>query len=57
MTVYNVPTYAKEYNYMVARECDGKLWFYGAYETKERATEVAIEVRGIVVEQCHRLKK
>lgn len=52
MTVNNVPTYAKEYNYMVARECDGELWFYGAYETKERATEVAIEVRGIVIDNA-----
>lgn len=52
MTVNNVPTYAKEYNYMVTRECDGELWFYGAYETKERATEVAIEVHGVVVDNA-----
>ena len=46
--IYNTPTYATEYGYIVARACDGDLWFYGAYETEDRAKEVANEVDGLV---------
>lgn len=52
MTVNNMPTYAKEYNYIVARECDGEYWFYGAYETADRANRVAVEVGGVVVDNA-----
>lgn len=37
----NLPAYANKYNYVVAHYVKGKLWFYGAYETEERAREVA----------------
>ncbi len=36
--------------YIVARVWDGKLWFYGAYESEDRAVGVAKEVDGIVTE-------
>lgn len=36
--------------WIVAREVDGELWYYGSWEEKEKAQEVAWEVGGIVVE-------
>lgn len=51
MKIMNMPAYADEYRYIVARECDGDLWFYGAYETEDRAYGVARQVRGVVVER------
>lgn len=47
--INNIPDYAKEYDFIVARECDGEFWFYGAYETVNRAMEVAIAVDGHVI--------
>lgn len=47
--VNNVPDYAVNYQYWVVREVDGAMWFYGAYETDERAKEVAGTVNGIVL--------
>lgn len=49
-TVRNVPAYAYEYAYWVAREVEGSLWFYGAYDTADRAHDVAVTVGGVVVE-------
>ena len=49
-TVRNVPAYAYEHAYWVAREVEGSLWFYGAYDTADRAREVALMVGGVVVE-------
>lgn len=35
---------------VVRRDDNGKLWYYRAYESNERAEEVAVEIRnGIVV--------
>lgn len=48
MNIQNMPEYAWEYDFVVARECDGDFWFFGAYETEERAYEVALEVGGQV---------
>ena len=49
-TVLNVPAYAYGYRFWVAREVEGRLWFYGAYPTADRAGEVALMVDGLVVE-------
>lgn len=49
-TVRNVPTYAYNRPWWVAREADGDLWFYGAYDTEARAREVADMVDGLPVE-------
>ncbi len=39
--------------YIVARRCEDEdevsLWYYGIYETKQRANEVAAEIRNGVV--------
>jgi hypothetical protein len=48
INVRNLPDYAKRYMFIVSRLCDGELWFWGAYETKERANEVAKEIGGVV---------
>lgn len=46
--MYNVPAYAEALRYWVAREVDGELWFYGAWDTFNRAAEAADEVDGVV---------
>lgn len=35
--------------YMVARAVDGELWYYGTYEEKDRADNVAREIGNAVV--------
>jgi len=47
--VNNVPAYAMNYEYIVARECDDAMWFWGAYHTMKEADRVAQEVRGISI--------
>lgn len=44
--VNNVPEYAKDYAYMVARDCDGELWFWGSFNDCGKAHQVASEVDG-----------
>lgn len=36
--------------YIVARECDSELWFWGEYGNRQRAEIAAKEIGGIVVE-------
>lgn len=48
INIQNMPEYAYEYDFVVARECDGDFWFYGAYKTEKRAYKVALEVGGQV---------
>lgn len=47
--VKNVPEYAWSYNYWVVTELDKDLWFYGAYETSDRANAVAFTLGKIVI--------
>lgn len=49
MKINNYPEYTNEYPFTVARVVDRKLWFYGAYKSKERALEVAEEVDGVII--------
>ena len=36
--------------FIVVRNCDTELWYYGFYESEERAKQAAIEIRnGVVV--------
>lgn len=53
MNIQNMPEYAYEYDFVVARECDGDFWFYGAYKTEKRAYKVALEVGGQVFHRWH----
>ena len=50
MTINNMPTYAKDYDYIVVRRVDGQYWFWGAWNDRNRANEVALEIGGITFE-------
>ena len=48
--INNVPDYAKK-GFIVARKADhGELWFYGCYDTEEKAYYVCREIDGICFE-------
>lgn len=36
--------------YIVARECDSELWFWGEYDNRQKAEITAKQIGGIVVE-------
>ena len=44
--INNVPAYAAEYRYIVARLVEGEYWFYGAYEEGFKAERAALECNG-----------
>ena len=46
--INNKPSYANDYEFIVAREIDGEYWFYGAYADGFKADRVAMEIDGIV---------
>ena len=47
--IYNVPAYAKSYNFIVARKADdGNYWFWGAWEKMVDAGKAAEEINGRV---------
>lgn len=33
--VLNTPAYAENYKYIVATNCDGEYWFYGAWNDRD----------------------
>lgn len=39
--IENCPDYAKDYKYIVARDVDSTLWFYGAWNDEHEANRVA----------------
>lgn len=48
--VHHVPDYAKnQKGFMVASAADGELWFYGLYDTYEKAREVVRFVTKAVI--------
>jgi hypothetical protein len=49
MEIKNIPAYANDYEFVVCREVDGALWFYGAFADGFKAGNVACEVGGVVV--------
>lgn len=46
--IHNKPDYADDYEFVVARECDGEYWFWGAYENGFKADKAASEIGGVV---------
>lgn len=44
MMINNVPDYANDYRFIVARYVDGEYWFWGAWNDRNKANEVAIEL-------------
>lgn len=49
MTINNMPKDTTE-KYIVARRVNGDLWFWGAWNDRNKANEVAIEIHGEVIE-------
>ena len=49
--IYNVPTYAQDRAYIVARYVDDEYWFWGAYSDQAEADQVAQDIGGTVFEQ------
>lgn len=49
-TINNFPKYAEDKKYIVAREIDGELWFYGAYDESNKANEIALEIGGVTLQ-------
>lgn len=47
--INNLPTYANEYKYIVAQRIDNELWFWGAWNDRNKANKVALEIGGEVV--------
>lgn len=50
MSVMNMPEYANNKKYIVARVYNGELYFWGAWDMKEEARNAADEIGGVVVE-------
>jgi hypothetical protein len=48
MTINNMPKDTVE-RYIVARRVNGDLWFWGAWNDRNRANEVALEIGGEVI--------
>ena len=49
LKINNKPEYADHYEFMVARQIDGELWFYGAYRNGFKADQIASEIGGVVI--------
>ena len=47
MKINNLPEYAKNHKYMVVIRVNREFWFYGAFDDRDRANEVALEIGGI----------
>ncbi len=49
MNILNMPDYASHYEFVVVREIDNDLWFWGAYADGFKAEQVALEIGGLIV--------
>lgn len=49
MKVNNVSKNAKKYPWMVVRVCEGEYWYYGAWNSFDKAAAQAAEVGGCVI--------
>lgn len=52
--VYNMPWRADSYKCVVAREDGGKLWYWGAYNSVNKASVVANSIGGVVLDKWER---
>ncbi len=48
MTVYNLPDSVRAF--VVARNVNGDLWFWGSWDDRDAAQDAAHEVNGIVIQ-------
>ena len=49
LIIKNLSNYATQYKYIVASAVDGDLWFYGAWNNRGKAYEVARNISGVVI--------
>lgn len=49
--VYNVPRYAKDCEYIVVKESEGKYWFWGGYDSIRKALSAAEYIEGDVLNE------
>lgn len=47
--INNYKSYADQYKYIVARRVDEELWFWGAWNDRDKANDVAEELGNGVV--------
>ena len=47
--INNVPDYAKDYKWIVARFEDGEYWFWGAWNDESKALEIASNIENATV--------
>ena len=45
--INNMPAYAEIY--VVARRVDNELWYWGSWEDRDKANEVALQIGGEVI--------
>lgn len=50
MMINNKPAYANDYRYIVVRECDRELWFWGAWDELDLASNATEEINGIIID-------
>lgn len=44
VTVNNCPEYAKNHKFILARNYEGELWFYGAFDDEAEVKRIATEL-------------
>lgn len=49
VTINNLPSYPLS-KYIVARNVDNALWYWGTWDSREEAEKVAREIDGVVIE-------
>ena len=53
MKINNLPENFKEYAFIVARRIDDDLWFWGCFNDRNKANQVAIEIDGETQESAN----
>ena len=48
LNLINAPEYAYHYEFVVARQVDDELWFWGAYSDGFKAEKAAREIGGFI---------
>jgi len=51
--IKNMPKYANEHEFIVARNFENDLWFWGAFDSRREANDVAEKIEGVVIENAH----
>lgn len=49
LNIINAPDDAFDYEFVVAREVDGDLWFWGKFTDGFKAEQVALEIGGLII--------